>query len=136
MAEARGWNSYGVYYFANLVCNGHGSPSLKCPNIWKGVPQAGNQILPPIHAFMDERTLLNLSSAETQCILERLIVLIDWARMKFKPKKSRSLVLSKGKVDEDFHFNLHEQPIPSIFEEPVKSLGRWYTKDLRDISHV
>ena len=93
-------------------------------------------MLPPIHAFMDYLTLLNPSTAETQCLIERLIVLIDWTRMKFKPKKSRSLVLSKGKVDEDFHFYLHEQPIPSISEEPVKSLGRWYTKNLRDISHV
>ena len=33
--KARGWNSYVVYYFTNLVCNGHGSPSPKCPNIWK-----------------------------------------------------------------------------------------------------
>ena len=72
------------------------------------MPLAGKQMLPPICAFMDDCTLLNSSTAETQCILERLIVLIDWARMKFKPKKSRSLVLSKGKVDEDFHFYLHE----------------------------
>ena len=93
-------------------------------------------MLPPICSFMDDLTLLNPSTTETQCIFERLIVLIDWARMKFKPKKSRSLVLSKGKVDEDFHFYLHEQPIPSVSEEPVKSLGSWYTKDLRDISHV
>ena len=90
-------------------------------------------MLPPICAFMDDLTLLNPSTAETQCVLERLVILIDWTRMKFKPKKSRSLVLLKGNIDEDFHFYLHEQPIPSISEEPVK---RWYTKDLRDISHV
>ena len=135
MVEARGQNSYGVYYFANFVCNGHGSPSPKCLNTQKRCAPSWKPDVttdPCIH----DLTLLNPSTAKTQCILERLIVLIDWAGMKFKPKKSRSLVLSKGKVDEDFHFYLHEQPIPSVSEEPIKSLGRWYTKDLRDISHV
>ncbi|GFO04171.1 reverse transcriptase [Plakobranchus ocellatus] len=42
----------------------------------------------------------------------------------FKPKKSRSLLIRKGKVDEATTFTVAEQQIPTISQEPVKSLGR------------
>ena len=97
---------------------------------------AVNQVLPPVCAFMDDLTLLNPSTKDSQCILTKLITLMEWARMKFKPKKSRSLVLSSGKLNEEFHFYMYDEPIPSVSEQPVKSLGRWYTKDLKDTSIV
>ena len=52
-----------------------------------------------------------------------------------KTKKSRSLVLKQGKLV-DFHFTLCGKEIPTIQEQPVKSLGRWYTEDLRDTKRV
>ncbi|XP_019616086.1 PREDICTED: uncharacterized protein LOC109463676 [Branchiostoma belcheri] len=55
--------------------------------------------------------------------------------MKFKTKKSRSLVLKQGTLA-DYHFNLSGEQIPTIQEQPVKSLGRWYTEDLKDTKRV
>ena len=51
-------------------------------------------------------------------MLEDLERLISWARMKFKPEKSRSLVLKKGK------------------EKPVKSLGKWFDTSLKDTESI
>ena len=52
-----------------------------------------------------------------------------------KTKKSRSLVLKSGKLT-DVHFMLCGEEIPTIQEQPVKSLGRWYTEDLKDTKRV
>ena len=42
----------------------------------------------------------------------------------FKPAKSRSLVVKKGKVTDRFRFNIEGSMIPSVSEKPVKSLGK------------
>lgn len=72
------------------------------------------QRLPPIRAYMDDRTIdLNHCMYQT------------WAWMKLKPSKSRNLSIVRGKlVDQIFHID--ETPIPTVLEMPVKSLGRWY----------
>ena len=44
--------------------------------------------------------------------------------MKFKPAKSRSLSLCKGKLVDDVRFSVGGQPIPTVSDEPVKSLAR------------
>ena len=59
-----------------------------------------------------------------------------WCRMKFKPKKSRSLVLRKGKVNQNINFMVGGQRIPTVSEEPVKSLGRWFDESLKDINQA
>jgi len=49
-----------------------------------------------------------------------------------KPSKSRSISIGKGKiVDKTFFIN--GEPIPTVSDKPVKSLGRWYDGDLKDI---
>lgn len=53
--------------------------------------------------------------------LEGLEKLVSWAHMSFKPAKSRSLVLKKGKVTDKFHFRLREDQIPSVMEKRVKA---------------
>ena len=88
--------------------------------------------IPPLKAFMDDTTILSSSKAETCKMLDRLDELITSCRMRFKPKKSRSLSLRKGKVADTEVFNIGNQPIPTVSEEPVKSLGRWYDKSLKD----
>ena len=50
----------------------------------------------PKKAFMDD-IILTRKHDEMREVLERLEKLIAWARMKFKSKKSRSLVLARGK---------------------------------------
>jgi len=44
--------------------------------------------------------------------------------MSFKPAKSRSLVLKKGKTTDKFRLTLGSTQIPSITEKPVKRLGK------------
>ncbi|GFO46708.1 reverse transcriptase [Plakobranchus ocellatus] len=69
---------------------------------------------------------------ETRRMLTCLDVLMSWCRMEFKPKKSRSLSIRKGKVDETMTFTVAEQQIPTDSQEPIKSLGRWYGSSMKD----
>ena len=87
---------------------------------------------PPLKAFMDDTTVISSNEKDTREILERLDEVVAAAGMLFKPKKSRSLSLRKGKVDETVTFNIANQVIPTVSEEPVKSLGRWYDASLKD----
>ena len=52
--------------------------------------------------------------------------------MNFKPKKSRSLSVRKGKTDAATTFTVANKQIPKVSEEPVKSLGRWYDSSMKD----
>ena len=88
--------------------------------------------IPPLKAFMDDTTIVSTKESETRRLLERLDNLVAQSRMKFKPKKSRSLSLRKGKVSSAVTFNISEQVIPTVSQEPVKSLGRWYDDSLKD----
>lgn len=61
---------------------------------------------PPIRAFMDDLMVTTTSVPSCRRLLKGLEKLIAWARMSFKPVKSRSLVLRKGKVAEQYCFSL------------------------------
>ena len=56
--------------------------------------------VPPLKDFMDDTTVLTNAVAKAQRVLDRLDSLIACSRMKFKPTKSRSLSLQRGKLDE------------------------------------
>ena len=81
---------------------------------------------------MDSTTDVSTNEDDTREYLERLDEVVATARMLFKPKKSRSLSLGEGKVDESMTFSVADQVIPTFSEEPVKSLGRWYDASLKD----
>lgn len=55
--------------------------------------------------------------------------------MKTKPNKYRSISVVKGKLAEH-HFYINEEPIPTVAENPIKSLGCWYDASLRDTAQV
>ncbi len=55
--------------------------------------------------------------------------------MEIKPSKSRSISIVKGKLSEH-RFYVGEEPIPTVAEKPVKSLGRWYHATLKDSEQV
>ncbi|KAJ3592260.1 hypothetical protein NHX12_007388 [Muraenolepis orangiensis] len=78
----------------------------------------------PPRAFMDDLTVMTESVPGCWSILKGLEELVEWARMRFKPAKSRSMVLRKGKVVDKFRFYIADTAIPSISEKPVKSLGK------------
>lgn len=52
--------------------------------------------------------------------------------MDFRPAKSRSLVVRRGKVTHQFRFWIGGVRIPSVEEKPVKSLGKIYNCTLKD----
>lgn len=61
--------------------------------------------------------------------LERLL---GWASMSFKPAKSRSLILKKGRVVDKFRFSISGRKIPTISKKPGKSLEKFFDSSLKD----
>ncbi|GFO00946.1 reverse transcriptase [Plakobranchus ocellatus] len=92
----------------------------------------GGCSMPPLKAFMDDTTIICSKEDETRRMLTCLDDLMSWCRMEFKPKKSRNLSIRRGKVDEAMTFTVVEQQIPTVSQEPVKSLGRWYDSSMKD----
>ena len=61
-------------------------------NIRRGPITTTGIRLPPTRAFMDDLTITTRTVIECRWMLEETQDLIQWARMKFKPEKSQSLV--------------------------------------------
>ena len=78
-------------------------------------------VLRPIKTFIDDVTILIDSRSGT----ERLNELFTRCRMKEKLKKRRSLSIVHGQVKE-IQFSI------GLTEQPIKSLGRWYSIPLID----
>ncbi|KAJ8010150.1 hypothetical protein DPEC_G00071990 [Dallia pectoralis] len=91
--------------------------------------------LPPIRAYMDDMTTLTTTAACTRRLLGKLQENIKWARMTIKPNKSRSISIVKGQL-KNVRFCIGDDPIPTVSEQPVKSLGRWYNASLGDKDQV
>ena len=87
--------------------------------------------LPPSRAFMDDVTTLVQSKVGTQELLDHFHDLFTWAHMKAKSKKSRSISLVRGTIC-DIHFSIGGNIIPTVREQPVKSLGMLYAFPLTD----
>ncbi|XP_025760230.1 uncharacterized protein LOC112844845 [Oreochromis niloticus] len=51
--------------------------------------------------------------------------------MEFKPSKSCSISIIRGKLTAE-QFYISREPIPTVLEKPIKSLGQWYNADLND----
>lgn len=66
---------------------------------------------PAIRAFMDDLTKSRCQDAGGS---SKGLNPIRRARMGFKPTKSRSLVVKKGKVTDRFRFNIEGSMIPSV----------------------
>lgn len=56
--------------------------------------------------------------------------------MTFKPRKTRSLVIRKGKVTDRFTMTIQKKVIPSIINNSIKCLGKWYAKTLKDSYNI
>ncbi|TWW73490.1 hypothetical protein D4764_15G0008840 [Takifugu flavidus] len=91
--------------------------------------------LPPIRAYMDDMTTITTTRACTKRLLEKLQKNIQWARMEIKPSKSGSISIVKGQLAND-RFHINNEPVPTILEKPIKSLGRWYSAELKDSKQV
>ena len=62
--------------------------------------------------------------------------LMIWCRMKFKPQKSRSLSLRRRRLNQNVNFEIGGQRIPTVSDLPVKSLGHWYDKSMKDTNQA
>ncbi|XP_076080058.1 uncharacterized protein LOC143050834 [Mytilus galloprovincialis] len=112
----------------NLIVKSVEKPS-RGPLLSSGVRQ------PPVRAFMDDITVTAKTVIEGRWSLEELERMIKWARMKFKPSKSRSLIVRKGKV-QDETFELAGEKIPTVGEKPVKCLGKKFDATLADMVNM
>lgn len=101
-------------------------PECRGPKTKSGIRQ------PPIRAFMDDLTVTTESVPGCRWVLQGLERQTTWARMRFKPEKSRSLVLKRGKVSDQFRFSLASILIPTVTDKPVKSLGKTFDCSLKD----
>ena len=87
---------------------------------------------PPAKAFMDDRTIATNYSVQTRWHLRSLEEIISWARMKFNAKKSRSMVLKKGGIDNRMRFRIEGELIPTVSKAPIKCLGKTFDDTLKD----
>ncbi|XP_059378226.1 uncharacterized protein LOC132114105 [Carassius carassius] len=91
---------------------------------------------PPIRGYMDDLTVTTTTHVEARWVLPVLGHMATWARMKFKPKKSRSLVIRNGKLTNRFKMHVQGEVIPSIEENPIKCLGKWFDDSLTDRNNI
>ncbi|XP_030004234.1 uncharacterized protein LOC115429122 [Sphaeramia orbicularis] len=102
----------------------------------RGPRMKSGQRQPLIRAFMDDLTVTTESIAGCRWILKGLEKQVEWARMHFKPAKSRSMVLRKGKVEDKFRFYIAGTAIPTITEKPIKTLGKVFDSSLKDRASI
>ena len=72
---------------------------------------------------MDDLTISTANHNQVRWILQSLEDTVYWARMKFKPNKSRCLIIKKRQVTDKFPLRIQEEVIPSVKKHPIKYLG-------------
>lgn len=92
--------------------------------------------LPTNRGFMDDLTVTTQTHIQARWVLKVLEEAATWARMNFKPKKSRSLVIKRGSVTKRFTLQVQGEDIPSIMDSPIKCLGKWFDSSLSDKANV
>lgn len=106
----------------NLIVKSVGKPS-RGPLMPSGIRQ------PPIRAFMDDMIVSAKTVIEGRWTFKELEGMISWARLKFKPSKSRSLVVRKGKVRGET-FKFAGEQTPTVGDKSVKYLGKKFDATL------
>ncbi|XP_052268321.1 uncharacterized protein LOC127869705 [Dreissena polymorpha] len=92
--------------------------------------------LPTNRDFMDDLTVTTQTHIQARWVLKALEEAATWARMNFKHKKSRSLVIKHGSVTKRFTLQVQCEDIPSIMDSPIKCLGKWFDSSLSDKANV
>ena len=91
---------------------------------------------PPIRAYMGEATVTTQTVIGCRWIVKALEKQMTWARMHFKPGKSRSPVIKKGKVVDEITFKISNEKIPTLRKKPIRSLGKVFDCSLKDKSAI
>jgi len=97
----------------------------------KGVELGPGTSLPSLRAFMDDVAIVAPKAEEVEEVLCRLEHLIKQCKMRFKPVKRRSFSMRKRKVTPRSYM-IGGETIPTVLQQPVKSLGRMYSIPLTD----
>ena len=98
----------------------------------KGYVMSSGEVLSVFRAFMDDLSVLCESIGEVDNALRRTDTVLKWARMKLKAPKSRSFVLENGVAWNVEPFKVDGITIPSLQNQPLKTLGRFYSANLTD----
>ena len=85
---------------------------------------------------MNDITLTTTTHVQARWMLNALTDVASWARMKLKAAKSRSLVMTNSNVTERFVLRVQKEDIPSILNNPIKCLGKWFDASLQDTDNV
>ena len=88
--------------------------------------------IPANRGFMDDLTVTTTTHIQARWVLRALEDTVTWARMEFKPKKSRCMIIKKGCLTDRFTLKVQGETIPSIVQNPVKCLGKWFDDSLGD----
>ena len=91
---------------------------------------------PPNRGFMDDLTITTDTHDQARWVLKALEETVTWARMSFKPKKSRALIIRKEKRAHQVELKVQGEVIPSIIDNPIKCLGKWYDDSLSDKNNI
>ena len=102
----------------------------------RGPKAASGIYLPPVKGFMDDLTLTAKTHIQARWMLSALEEAATWSRMRFKPRKSRALVIRKGQPTKKFNLTVQGEDIPSIMDSPIKCLGKWYDATLQDGNNI
>ena len=78
----------GMNVIIEYICNGE----------FQAFMSSSKQLMPLTRAFMDDLNLLAVNTIDMDSLLKRASTAVTWARMGFRAKKSRSLVIVDGKV--------------------------------------
>ena len=100
------------------------------PMMKSGIYQPANR------GYMDDLTITTKSHIQARWVLNALDEVVTWARMKFKPKKSRCMIMRKGRIVTNINLLVQGEAIPSIKDNPIKCLGKWYDDSLRDHNNI
>ena len=89
---------------------------------------------------MDDLFLKSKNVDELQVLLDRTSCVLEWARMSLKASKSKTFVLTNGKVDHDAKLYINTSHFRELFQticsNPVKLLGRAISFDLSDKDQI
>ena len=94
--------------------------------------QLNEYYIEALRAFMDDLSILVPNVPAAHLALERTNIALEWARMKVKPSKSRSLFIKKGIVQKVEPFTVNGEIIPGLHKEPLRTLGRIFNCSIND----
>ena len=97
---------------------------------FEGFVTAAQVALPLVRGFMDDLTLMATKVPETNTLLQRSSTALAWARMEWKVKKSRCMIIKDGSIvyETPFSVNCHShagtvtEVIPSIHGMPIVNI--------------